>query len=324
MVEVTGLRKEFFIPQRRAGLFGAVRGLASRAGRTVVAVDGIDFSIAAGEFVAYLGPNGAGKSTTIKMLTGILHPTRGAVRVAGFDPTSRRAEVARRIGVVFGQRTQLWWDLPVLDSYEILQRMYRVPRALWSKRLADLSDLLGLSGVLDAPVRSLSLGQRMRAELAGALLHDPPVLFLDEPTVGLDIQAKERIRSFLAEINARGTTILMTTHDLGDIERLCRRIILINHGKIRYDGALEALRRELGLPTVLTVEFAGQVPPGISSLFAGRAEFSATGATTAEVRFDRSSLTAGAVVNALNDLGEIRDIHLREPAIEEIIRRLYG
>jgi len=324
MVEVTGLRKEFFIPQRRGGLFGAVRGLASRAGRTVVAVDGINFSIVAGEFVAYLGPNGAGKSTTIKMLTGILHPTQGAVRVAGFDPTLRRAEVARRIGVVFGQRTQLWWDLPVLDSYEILQRMYRVPRAVWSKRLADLSDLLGLSGILDAPVRNLSLGQRMRAELVGALLHDPPVLFLDEPTIGLDIQAKERIRSFLAEINARGTTILMTTHDLGDIERLCRRIILINHGKIRYDGALEALRRELGLPTVLTVEFAGQVPPGISSLFAGRAEFSATGATTAEVRFDRSSLTAGAVVNALNDLGEIRDIHLREPAIEEIIRRLYG
>ncbi|MGE5561569.1 MAG: ABC transporter ATP-binding protein [Chloroflexota bacterium] len=324
MIEAKGLTKEFFIAQRRSGLLGALRGLVSNNGRRITAVDDIDMTIDDGEFVAYLGPNGAGKSTTIKMLTGILHPTRGQVRVAGLSPTDRRAEVARRIGVVFGQRTQLWWDLPVADSYDILRHMYRIPADSFRRRLAELSELLELAPFVDTPVRNLSLGQRMRADLAGALLHEPPVLFLDEPTIGLDIQAKERIRSFLSAINAAGTTILMTTHDLGDIERLCRRIILINHGRIRYDGTLAELRREMGLPTVLEAEFAAPTTIAAAGLLAGRATLAQTGPTTVVARFDRNVLPAGAVISELSALGEIKDVHISEPAIEEVIKRLYG
>lgn len=323
MIEAEQLRREYFIAKRYDGLTGSLRSLVSRAGRTVVAVDDIDLRVDEGEFVAYLGPNGAGKSTTIKMMTGILAPTRGRIRVAGLDPQERRTDVARRIGVVFGQRTQLWWDLPVMDSYEILQYMYHIPRPVWRERLDRLTALLGMGEFLDAPVRNLSLGQRMRAELAGALLHNPPILFLDEPTIGLDIQAKESIRSFLAEINRQGTTILMTTHDLGDIERLCRRIVLINHGRIRYDGGLAELRRQLGLPTVLEADFAAPVQLTAGTLVEG-ADLMPNGPLGATVRFDRNHVTAGAVINALNSLGDIRDIRLREPAIEEVIGTLYG
>lgn len=220
-----------------------------RAGRsfkvrrtTVHAVQDLSFTVSAGEFVGYLGPNGAGKSTTIKMLCGILTPTSGRVRVAGLDPSRRRTTLARRIGVVFGQRTTLWWDLPLKDSFELIRLLYKVDRKDFRSRLDQLVETLDLSSFLRTPVRQLSLGQRMRGDLTAALLHAPDVLVLDEPTIGLDVVSKASIRAFLRRLNAEhGTTVLLTTHDLGDIEQLCRRVMLIDHGRLAFDGGLEEL-----------------------------------------------------------------------------------
>ncbi|GIH73627.1 ABC transporter ATP-binding protein [Planobispora longispora] len=214
-----------------------------RSRRTVHAVQDLSFTIDAGEFVGYLGPNGAGKSTTIKMLTGILAPTSGRIEVAGLDPTRRRTALARRIGVVFGQRTTLWWDLPLKDSFDLIRHLYKVDRDDFRRRLAELTDLLDLGGFMNTPVRQLSLGQRMRGDVTAALLHDPAVLVLDEPTIGLDVVSKAAMRAFLGRLNAeRGTTVLLTTHDLGDIEKLCRRVMLIHHGRLGFDGTLDDLR----------------------------------------------------------------------------------
>ncbi|MGN9839806.1 ABC transporter ATP-binding protein [Nonomuraea sp. H19] len=218
-------------------------GRSFKVKRNVVhAVRDLSFTVSAGEFVGYLGPNGAGKSTTIKMLCGILTPTSGRVRVAGLDPSRRRTTLARRIGVVFGQRTTLWWDLPLADSFELIRLLYKVDRAAFGSRLAELTETLDLGTFLRTPVRQLSLGQRMRGDLAAALLHAPDVLVLDEPTIGLDVVSKAGIRDFLRRVNAeQGTTVLLTTHDLGDIERLCRRVMLIDHGRLAFDGTLEDL-----------------------------------------------------------------------------------
>lgn len=218
-------------------------GRSFKVKRDVVhAVRDLSFTVSAGEFVGYLGPNGAGKSTTIKMLCGILTPSTGRVRVAGLEPSRRRTTLARRIGVVFGQRTTLWWDLPLKDSFELIRHLYRVERGAFTARLAELTETLDLGAFLRTPVRQLSLGQRMRGDLAAALLHAPDVLVLDEPTIGLDVVSKNGIRRFLKRLNAeRGTTVLLTTHDLGDIERLCRRVMLIDHGRLAFDGTLDDL-----------------------------------------------------------------------------------
>ncbi|MCT9933337.1 ATP-binding cassette domain-containing protein [Planotetraspora sp. A-T 1434] len=212
-------------------------------GSVVHAVQDLSFSVEAGEFVGYLGPNGAGKSTTIKMLTGILAPTSGHVRVAGLDPSRRRTALARRIGVVFGQRTTLWWDLPLKDSFELIRLLYKVDRKMFRERLDELCSLLGMGDFLATPVRQLSLGQRMRGDITAALLHDPAVLVLDEPTIGLDVVSKAGVRDFLRRRSVEhGTTVLLTTHDLGDIERLCRRVMLIDHGRLAFDGTVGDLR----------------------------------------------------------------------------------
>ncbi|TMR92224.1 ABC transporter ATP-binding protein [Nonomuraea basaltis] len=218
-------------------------GRSFKVKRNVVhAVRDLSFTVSAGEFVGYLGPNGAGKSTTIKMLCGILTPTSGRVLVAGLDPSRRRTTLARRIGVVFGQRTTLWWDLPLADSFELIRLLYKVDRAAFRSRLGELTETLDLGAFMRTPVRQLSLGQRMRGDLAAALLHAPDVLVLDEPTIGLDVVSKASIREFLQRLNAeQGTTVLLTTHDLGDIERLCRRVMLIDHGRLAFDGTLDDL-----------------------------------------------------------------------------------
>jgi len=237
------LRKTFRVSRRRPGLLGGLRSLFNPIVDEVLAVDGVNISIARGEMVACLGPNGAGKSTTIKMLTGILVPSSGTAEVFGMQPHRQRRAVAQRMGVVFGQRTQLWWDLPLRDSFDLLRYIYRIPPRRFAHNMAIFADLLELGEFIDTPVRQLSLGQRMRGDLAAALLHDPEVLYLDEPTIGLDVVAKHRVRSFLQELNReRGVTVLLTTHDMSDVERLCSRLLIIDHGRLLYDGSLEAMR----------------------------------------------------------------------------------
>ncbi|MDX2969963.1 ABC transporter ATP-binding protein, partial [Kribbella solani] len=233
-----------------------------RTRREVRAVDGLSFSVEPGEVVGYIGPNGAGKSTTIKMLTGILVPSAGSIRVAGVDPSRHRLKLAKRMGVVFGQRTTLWWDLPLRDSFAVLQKMYEVPLARHRENLATFVELLDLGDLLDVPVRQLSLGQRMRGDIAAALLHDPEIVYLDEPTIGLDVISKARLREFLAEINAaRRTTIILTTHDLDDIEALCTRVMVIDHGHQIFDGTLAALKAGQSAPRTLVVDLATSLPP---------------------------------------------------------------
>ena len=257
LVTVRDLVKTFAVAAHHRGRMGAVRDLVSRERRIVRAVDGVSFDIAAGELVGYLGPNGAGKSTTIKMLTGVLVPTSGEVRVAGLVPWRDRVRYTRQIGVVFGQRTNLWWDLPLVETYELLRHVYRVPAERFARNLARFEALLGLGEFLDTPVRQLSLGQRMRADLAAAMLHDPRIVFLDEPTIGLDVLAKERVRGFVRELNReRGVTIVLTTHDLTDIERLCRRIVLIAEGRLLFDGDSDTLQTRYGAERELVVDLA--------------------------------------------------------------------
>lgn len=320
LIEVEGLRKEFRRPVRREGPLGALRSLVSREYRTVAAVDGVSFAVGAGEMVGYLGPNGAGKSTTLKMLTGILVPSAGRVEVGGLVPHRRRVEHVRRIGVVFGQRTQLWWDLPTVESFELLRHVYRIPAERYRANLARYSELLELGPFLDTPVRQLSLGQRMRADLAAALLHDPAILFLDEPTIGLDVVARERIRGFLAEVNReRGVTVILTTHDLADIARLCQRVVLIDQGRVIYDGGLEALRARYGRWRTLVVDLAD---PGADPAVPG-AELLRREGPRVWLRFDRERVTAAALIAEVAARCPVRDLTVEEPEIEAVVRRIY-
>ena len=239
-----------------------VEGSRRRVREQVRAVHDLSFSVRPGEMVGYIGPNGAGKSTTVKMLTGILVPTGGRVRVAGLDPSRNRVELTRRIGVVFGQRSTLWWDLPLRDSFELLQKMYRIPPARYRENLDRFVEILDLGAQLDTPVRQLSLGQRMRGDITAALLHDPEVLYLDEPTIGLDVISKGRLREFLRSLNAeRNTTLMLTTHDLQDIEALCERVIVIDHGTSVYDGSLAGLHAQGGSTRTLVVDLVDEAPP---------------------------------------------------------------
>jgi ABC-2 type transport system ATP-binding protein len=320
LIEVEDLRKTFKVAARREGLFGAVKTLMSREYRDVRAVDGVSFRLAAGEMVGYIGPNGAGKSTTIKMLTGILVPSGGHITVDGRVPHQQRVEHVRRIGVVFGQRTQLWWDLPAIESFELLRYIYRIPKQRWHENLNTFCELLELGPFLQTPVRQLSLGQRMRADLAAALLHEPAILFLDEPTIGLDVVAKERIRQFLDHTNReRGVTVILTTHDLGDIERLCPRVVLIDHGHVVYDGALEALRARFGRNRTLVVDLDQE----INGLHIEHAEIVRREGPRAWLRFDRSATTAAALIADVAAHYRIRDLTVEEPDIEAVVREIY-
>ena len=312
VITATDLGKTFKV-RRRAGRL-------RRRVEQVVAVTDLSFGIEPGEMVGYIGPNGAGKSTTIKMLTGILVPSHGEVRVNGLDPSRRRTEVARNVGVVFGQRTQLWWDLPLVDSFDLLRRVYRVNDVAYRATLDELVELLDLKELLEVPVRQLSLGQRMRGDIAAALLHDPAILYLDEPTIGLDVVSKARVREFLAKRNAeRGTTVLLTTHDLDDIEHLCKRVMIIDHGRLLFDGGLVEVIERLGEERALVVDLAVEAPP---LSIPGARVVSVEGARQ-RLAFKRSETSAASVIAAVAAAAEIVELTIEEPDIESAIRRLY-
>ncbi|HXH87145.1 MAG TPA: ATP-binding cassette domain-containing protein [Gaiellaceae bacterium] len=312
-IELEDVRKEFTVRVKA--------GRLRRERKRVQAVDGISFTIERGSIVGYLGPNGAGKSTTVKMLTGILVPSGGRIRVAGLDPSRQRVELARRIGVVFGQRVQLWWDLPLRDSFDLLRHMYRIPLDRYRANLERFSDVLGLGPFLDTPVRQLSLGQRMRGELTASLLHDPEIVFLDEPTIGLDIVAKAAVREFLAEMNReRGVTVLLTTHDLADIERLCSRLIVVDHGHVIWDGGLDELKRRYGQERVLVVDLEESGP----ALEVPGARVVKVDGPRQWLAFRRDETSAAELTAAVAAQARILDLAIEETEIEEIVRGIYA
>jgi ABC-2 type transport system ATP-binding protein len=313
LIEVHDLARTFDVRRQ-------VEGRRRRVRSEVVAVHDLTFSVRPGEMVGYIGPNGAGKSTTIKMLTGILVPTGGRVRVAGLDPSRDRVQLARRIGVVFGQRSTLWWDLPLRDSFDLLQKMYRIAPARYRENLDRFVELLDLGDQLDTPVRQLSLGQRMRGDITAALLHDPEVLYLDEPTIGLDVVSKGRLREFLRSLNAeRNTTLMLTTHDLQDIEALCERVIVIDHGTSVYDGSLAGLHAQGGSSRTLVVDLVDEAPPIVVH-----------GAEVRRVEGPRqwlsfpSDASAAPIVAAVAAAYDVADLSIQEPDIEDVIRELYS
>src|SRR5580658_28182 len=320
IIETRDLRKVFRSVKRVPGPMGALRTLFSRTYEDRVAVDGVTMSLEPGELVGYIGPNGAGKSTTIKMLTGILVPTSGEVRVAGVVPYESRSVNARNIGVVFGQRSQLYWDLPLIESFELLRAIYSIPPATYRRNLDEFIALLAMDEFLRTPVRQLSLGQRMRGDFAAAMLHDPRIVYLDEPTIGLDVVAKEAIRTFIADINKRlGTTVILTTHDLADVERLCKRIVLIDRGTLIFDGAIETLRDTYGTHRTLVVQLCE--PEQHVEIEGAEAEL--TTPTIARFRFDRRTMSAETLVRRVTERYPVSDISIEEPELESIIRRIY-
>ena len=320
IITASGVEKIFRQPKRQPGFGGAIRSLFSRTFTEIRAVDGISFTIDPGEAVGYLGPNGAGKSTMIKMMTGILVPSSGTVEVLGREPHSNRITNAAEIGVVFGQRSQLWWDLPVRDSFDLNRHIYDIPAPRFTDNLGRLTTMLDMASYIDRPVRQLSLGQRMRAEIAMALLHDPKILFLDEPTIGLDVVAKDVVRKFLAEVNReRGTTIILTTHDLVDIEEICPRLIMVDDGKLLFDGELKHLRTALGSRRRLKLEFG--TDPGPITLKTAQL---VTDEGLAKHFLLESEQTS--ILDVLTELGsghDLKDVKLEEPDIEEVIRTFY-
>ncbi len=326
IIEVDSLVKEFHRPRRFEGSLGGVRTLLTRQYDTTRAVDGVSFAIDQGELVGYLGANGAGKSTTIKMLSGILVPTSGTVRVDGIVPWEQRERNALQIGVVFGQRTQLWWDLPLGDSLKLIGKLYRLDATRYARNFDRLAGLLGLGEFLDRPVRQLSLGQRMRGDLAAAMLYEPRILYLDEPTVGLDVVAKERTRQFVEEINRdSGTTIVLTTHDLADVERLCKRIIFITHGAVLYDGSVTELKRRYApyRQLEITLDSTGGEDIDRPDLL------DIPGATIIErnearlvIQFDPEAVPVADLISAVIARHPVTDISIVEPDLEGVVRQI--
>jgi ABC-2 type transport system ATP-binding protein len=329
IIHVANLSKVFRVLKRKPGLLGGLRTLFSNDYEEVRAVHNVSFAIAPGELVGYIGPNGAGKSTTIKILTGILYPSSGDVSVAGLTPYRERTRNGRQIGVIFGQRSQLLWDIPPRDSFDLMRRMYAIPPDRYRANLALFTELLGLDALLDRPVRQLSLGQRMRCELVAALLHDPNVVYLDEPTIGLDVVAKDRIREFIQHLNKQhGVTIMLTTHDITDIEKLCKRVIIIDKGQVIYDGSLSAIKQRYGRRRrAIFATMDGATPADIAEELVALGE----GIQVAPgdegkvvVTFDPHSVPVSELTRTIVNQHTVADLAVEEADLEGIIREIYS
>lgn len=323
IIEVRNLRKEFKSYSSRPGLKGAFRDLFTRNYKVLAAVDDISLQLKQGEMVGYIGENGAGKSTTIKMLTGILTPTAGSITVNGMDPHKEREDFVRTIGVVFGQRSQLWWDIAVQESFRLLKKVYQVSDEDYKNHMGHVIETLEIGTLLDKPVRKLSLGQRMRCELAAALIHNPPLLFLDEPTIGLDVLVKLRIRKFLKEINETyKTTILLTTHDLTDIEALCERVVLLDEGRIVYDGKLAELQTNTVETKQVEFQFLTEVKlvdlPSYPNLNWIRKD-----AYTWLASIDGDEQNVSQLISEVIQKNPIKNVRINKISTEEIIRKIY-
>jgi len=317
------LSKTFRVYDRRPGVLGSLRDIVDRRYRVLQAVQEVSLEIPRGQAVGYIGPNGAGKSTTIKMLTGILKPSSGAITVNGFDPHRDRGRYVRTVGAVFGQRTQLWWDLAVGESFDLLRHLYEVPKADFDRRLKRFDEVLGLAEFLRTPVRKLSLGQRMKADIAASLLHAPPVLFLDEPTVGVDVVTKARLRDFLRELNReQGTTILLTTHDMHDIEALCSRVVVIDHGRIMHDGDLGSLKARYGARKRLVFTLTAAADLATADLPRGAVDWHQPSPLQAVATVAEGADTAHILQRALAAL-PVADVQIEEPTIDQVVKELY-
>ncbi|WP_235775285.1 MULTISPECIES: ATP-binding cassette domain-containing protein [Paenibacillus] len=320
LIELNGIRKTFKVAERSAGTLAAAKALLHRKHRLVEALNDISFTIQEGEIVGYIGPNGAGKSTTIKIMCGILVPDGGSCKILNRTPWKERTAYVGQIGVVFGQRSQLWWDVPVLDSFELLRDIYRIPEARYRSNLSMLTETLSLEELLRVPVRQLSLGQRMRCEIAASLLHDPKILFLDEPTIGLDAASKIAVRQFIKTINRdKGVTVILTTHDMNDIEALADRILMIGKGSLLYDGSLQELRRRYGSRRTVTVDFLEsrqqpQIP--LASLHSWTPE-------QAVFSYDSGQLSLAELIAAVSETAEVRDVSVESASVDELILQLY-
>lgn len=323
IIQVDNLVKEFRRPKRIEGPLGGLRTLFTRQYTTTRAVDGVSFQIDEGELIGYLGSNGAGKSTTIKMLSGILVPTSGSVEVSGLVPWKNREKNALNIGVVFGQRTQLWWDLPLDDSLRLIGKLYRVDAKRYRRNRERLVELLGMESFLATPVRQLSLGQRMRGDLAAAMLYEPKILYLDEPTVGLDVVAKERMRQFVEQTNREtGTTIMLTTHDLADVERLCKRIIFIEKGAVLYDGSVTELTRRYAPYRMLDVTLAPEAIGDRAPLMVDGAEIVEQEEARLLIQFDPKKVAVADLISAVIAGYKVTDISIVEPDLEGVVREI--
>lgn len=322
MIQLEHICKSFRVSRRKAGFGAAAKALFRRDTETVRALDDVSFSIKDGEMVGYIGPNGAGKSSTVKVMSDILTPDSGTCLVNGRVPWRERTAHVREIGVVFGQRSQLWWDVPVEDSFELLRDIYRVPEALYRKNVAELTELLSLQSILQTPVRQLSLGQRMRCEIAASLLHSPKTLFLDEPTIGLDAVSKIAVREFIRRLNREhGTTVILTTHDMQDIEALTQRILLIGKGHILLDGSLEELRRRYAGEKTLTVSYSGEALPVLTGLSGVSVASDLPGRAT--LRIEAGGPNVSEIITRLSALVPIKDLAVADESLEEMMVSLY-
>lgn len=320
MIDVQNLCKDYVMRRKEPGLRGAIRGLVRPEHKKIHAVSDLSFHIDDGEIVGFIGPNGAGKSTTIKMMSGILTPTKGCVLIDGRDISKHRKEVVRNIGVVFGQRSQLNWDLRLGESFELLKHIYQIDQSDYDRTIDDLDSILGIREIIDKPVRQMSLGQRMKGDLVASMLHSPGVLFLDEPTIGLDVSAKYALRKFIKEINkTRRTTVILTTHDLGDIQELCERLIIINHGVMMEDGRLSEIVDRIAPYKTLVVEYYDESAPEHD-----RCEMTEHSGNVAKYRFVKNEVTAAEIIADLSRIKTIKDVSIEEAGIDDIIKIAYG